>query len=188
MQPETQLELQQEIQQATQQEIPNQVADQEAIPGPRAGQVDPMQQLMNNYLGPAIPAEGDNTSFAPTRAIHLPPAPKMVMGYLTNIGPEKVTQTNSYYRKLTIKLNCGFSVRTLTVNAFSNIALPTDLTSGNKVKLGVLQTGAQGQYHNLQSLEKVEFEDCHRCEHPIQGLQYNQVCLNYVIIFINQNS
>ena len=48
-----------------------------------------MQHLMYRYMGPAVPVEGDNTAFAPTRAIHLPPAPKMVMGYLMNVEPQK---------------------------------------------------------------------------------------------------
>ena len=129
---------------------------------------------MNEYMGPAIPASADNTLFAPTRPLHLPPA-KIFMGYLAHINPQMMTMTNIPYKKLTVKLNCGFAVRTLNVNAFPNTPLSPELKIGDQVKLEVVQTGAQGQYHNLQSIVPNSFNDCLCCEHPIQGNQYNQI-------------
>ena len=133
-----------------------------------AQQSSTSMNAMDCFMGQAVPAEADNTFLAPKRTI----APtRVLLGYLAKIGKIQRTATDNPYHKLTIRVNYGFGIKSLDVNAFSNIDLQ-HFKCGSQVRAEVLESG---QFFNLRGLSQALFTDCMRCEHPIQGTQYDQV-------------
>ena len=130
----------------------------------------------------------DNTILAPQKRDN---PKRCLVGYLAKVGGVMISSTGSNYNKLTLKMNYGYGVRTLNLNAFSDVNI-VGLNQGDQVRLDVVESG---EYFNLRKINRMTFADCFRCEHPVQDPQNDQVIYtldisntyfryNYIYVYI----